>query len=301
MKNISFSVVIPTYNRPEDLERCIRSIAIQNRIPDTVIVVDDGVLSDLLIERLKEILKGVPNFIYRKKKYSTEPRGTSLSRNIGINLTKEDIFFILDDDLVLNPDFFEIIMGSWEKHFFDTKILAIGGVITNNRSKTFSERLYNKIFAISSKGQWDVNEVAYQVWNDKIKEEEEYGFYAHGGVSSYRTEGAKKNGGFNILSDGRTALEDVDFFLASKNLGYKVIIEPSAKVFHAHGSGGREGAFETGFKESKHRKIIFHKRCKQDFLHRIWFVWSSFGWVLRQLLSGHWLRAFGMFYGFIKF
>ncbi len=51
------SVVVSTYNRPDALELCLRSLMYQSRLPDEIIVGDDGSRPDTaeVIDRLRAL------------------------------------------------------------------------------------------------------------------------------------------------------------------------------------------------------------------------------------------------------
>lgn len=292
---MNFSVVIPTYNRENDLLECIESIVKQAALPNEVIVIDDGDLPKDFIEKIESILRSRKiNFRYSKKDHSKEPRGSSVSRNIGLKTASNEILFILDDDLVLDDEFFKNIMQAWQENK-DENLIGVGGIITNNRKKGAVEKLYNKIFGLTSKYSWDVNGVGFQAWNDAIKTKEK-GYYAHGGVCSYNRALVQELG-FAVFSGGRTALEDVDFCLRAKNRGYYFMILPQARAFHKQSLASKEGAFLIGFKEGLHRKIIFQNYCAKNPLNILRFYWASAGWALRQFLAGHFAKGFGMIRG----
>ncbi len=110
------SIVIPTYNRVDDLKRCIESVFKQVRLPDEVIVVDGG--DDILINHVNELF---PSIRLIKSK-----RGLTVQRNTGIdNLSADsDVVLFLDDDIVLEESFTDRIIECYEKD----KNLKIGGV-----------------------------------------------------------------------------------------------------------------------------------------------------------------------------
>ncbi len=95
------SVVVPTYNRPDVLEECVRALVAQ--APDTpayeVIVVDDGSRVDL--SSLIESLAGAARRV-RYVRHDTN-RGRSATRNTGIDLAEGEIVLLVDDDVVVAP------------------------------------------------------------------------------------------------------------------------------------------------------------------------------------------------------
>lgn len=295
----NFSAVIPTYNRQYDLEKCIQSILNQNLLPDEILIIDDGELPMEFIKELKYKLgKKSIHLVYYKKNHIKKLRGSSESRNLGLRLAKNNILFILDDDVLLDKNFFGKAMKVWQENK-DRNLIGVGGLIRNNRKKGRLEQIYNKIFGLNSKYNWDINEVGFQVWDEGIKKRKK-GFYLHGGCSSYNKNLVQKLGKFRTFEGGRTALEDVDFCLRAKNKGYYFIIEPEVKVFHKQSATSREKDSLIGFKESYNRKIIFKNNCKKNFKNYLWFYWANIGWILRQFIIGHFSKGFGMIKGLLK-
>lgn len=88
------SVVIPTYERPNMLARLLESIAKQTRIPDEVLLVDDGSKADYtkVVSHFQSIL---PNLVYVKNRKN---RGAPHSRNQGILKAKGEWIALVDDD-----------------------------------------------------------------------------------------------------------------------------------------------------------------------------------------------------------
>lgn len=297
---MNFSVVIPTYNREKELKKCIDSIFEQSVLPSEVLIIDDGELSSEFIDKTRGICQNKEiGFVYYRKNHQKERRGLSESKNIALGLAKEDVIFILDDDVILDKNFFEEIMKVWENNE-DKNLIGVGGIIKNNRKKVWLEKLYNSIFGLISKYKWDINEVGYQVWDEGIIKREK-GYYVHGGVSSYRKSLVKKIGGFSTFNGGRTALEDVDFCLRAKNRDYYFIVEPKARALHKQSRVSREKEFQIGFKEGYNRCLIFRENCKKNLRNYLWFYWASIGWILRQFLVGHFNKGLGMIKGYFQY
>src|SRR3989338_1994658 len=294
---ISLSVCIPTYRRPEDIQKCMRSLVSQSILPQEVLVIDDDKLQEEVIVKLKDMAeqKGI-RFIYTRKNHAMERRGSSESRNKALEVATHEILLILDDDVILEKGFLRKIMKLWDMNTAK-ELLGIGGVILNNRKKQKSEKWYNTIFCLRGKEIWDVSDIAFQSWDDGVNEVTK-GFYAHGGVCSYRKDLVKKLGGFEPFSGGRSALEDVEFCMKAKRRGYYFLIEPEAKAVHQKSKLGREGEYLTGWKERVNRKIILQRYCDQAWNNKVRFVWGNIGWILRQFLAGHILKGWGMLNGF---
>ncbi|MDF1884307.1 glycosyltransferase, partial [Sulfurimonas sp. SAG-AH-194-C21] len=87
---MKISVIIPTYNRYEFLQRAIESVLGQTYQADEIIVIDDG-----SSDNTSQILQKFPNIKYIYQKNS----GVSSARNLGIkNASFEWIAFLDSDD-----------------------------------------------------------------------------------------------------------------------------------------------------------------------------------------------------------
>ena len=87
-----FSIVIPTYNRSNDLSKAIKSILSQTYTNFEIIIIDDG-STDETASVIKSF--GDPRIIY---KYIENYGGPARPRNIGITLAKGEWVCFLDDD-----------------------------------------------------------------------------------------------------------------------------------------------------------------------------------------------------------
>lgn len=295
---MKFSIVIPTYNRQTDLEKCLASILVQSVLPAEVIIVDDGDLpADFISGWRIKLSRSDISLVYYKKNHEIEKRGSSESRNKSFEFINNKIFFILDDDVVLESNFCDQIINVWRVNK-DSSLIGVGGIIKNRRKKLKIEKLFNFIFGLNSKYKWDVNKVCFQVWDEEIKDVCA-GYYAHGGVCSYDLEKVKELK-FSTFSGGRTALEDVDFCLRAKSRGYKFIIQPSAQLCHYPSQTTREGDFLSGYKEGFNRKTIFKSIYKKPSPYLLaWFYWANIGWILRQFFVGNFAKGWGMIRGLL--
>jgi len=92
----SFSVIIPVYNRPQMVQRAIRSVLRQTRPADEIIVVDDG-----STDNTAGVLQ---TFLPQIKIISQRNRGVSASRNAGIRAANGNWLALLDSDDEWLPD-----------------------------------------------------------------------------------------------------------------------------------------------------------------------------------------------------
>src|SRR5579862_3273563 len=116
------SVMIPTYNRPDCIRRCLACLAQQVPPPDQVIVVD-AATNDLTREAVAEF-PGV--------EYVANPAGrrnTPNSRNVAVRRSTGDIIASLDDDAYAHPGWVAAIL----KTYRDPTIAGVAGRALNNQ------------------------------------------------------------------------------------------------------------------------------------------------------------------------
>lgn len=292
---MDISVIIPTKDRPDALFKCISSILNQKVLPDEVLIVDDANLPQEFVSAIAKKTKAIGiQFQYIKK----DIPGLSMSRNIGASKARSSVVLFLDDDVVLDREYVEVLKEDWKRYKDEESLGGIGGVIRNIRKITFMERLFHRIFLLSSPAKWDVTDVGFQVWTTEVKKEEKV-FYLPGGVTSFKKDLIAKIP-FRQLSPGRTPADDVEFFLKTKKQGYYFVLDPRARLFHKQTAIAREDNFARGEKEGYNQCVIFSDNVEKNIPNYLKFSWSSIGWILRQFLAGNFLKAMGMVSGYIK-
>ncbi len=101
-----FSVIIAIYNRKEELEELLYSLAQQSYKPFEVIVVDDGSEVDLkaVVENFE---KTIDARYYRK-----ENTGPGLSRNFGAGKAQGEYLIFLDSDCIVENNYLQNIKNN---------------------------------------------------------------------------------------------------------------------------------------------------------------------------------------------
>jgi len=94
---ISFSIIIPLYNKRETISRAIHSVLSQNYDNFEIIIVDDG-SSDGSAEIVNEFSDKRIKYVYKNN------GGVSSARNYGIYVAKNDWIVFLDADDYFNKD-----------------------------------------------------------------------------------------------------------------------------------------------------------------------------------------------------
>lgn len=94
---MTFSVIIPVYNRTETLKTAIESVLCQTFRDFEIIVADDG--SDETVKRCLKPYMGLIRYIRLDKN-----RGVSAARNAGIKAARGEYIAFLDSDDIWLPD-----------------------------------------------------------------------------------------------------------------------------------------------------------------------------------------------------
>ena len=113
-----FSIIIPVYNRPEEIDELLASILSQE-YDETfdVSIIEDGssVKSDLIVDKYSSQL----SIHYLEKQNS----GPGASRNYGMKQATGNYFIILDSDVILPKHYLATVAKQLEKKYTD----AFGG------------------------------------------------------------------------------------------------------------------------------------------------------------------------------
>ncbi len=122
--NVKFSIIIPTFNRKDLLEMCLRSLLAQNFPADEyeIIVIDDG--SD---DGTEALLVRYSKDNASLRHFRTDHSGPGRARNKGMEEASGKFIVFTDDDCVVGRDWLKKL----EKEFSRSGADAVGGSITN--------------------------------------------------------------------------------------------------------------------------------------------------------------------------
>lgn len=114
---LRFSVIIPVYNRPDELRELLESLGQQTRIPDEIVVIEDG-----SVNRADGVVAAFQNRL--NIHYYFKPNsGQGFTRNYGFERATGDYFVIFDSDALVPPHYFEAV----ERHLQTDWLDAYGG------------------------------------------------------------------------------------------------------------------------------------------------------------------------------
>ena len=203
-----YSVIIPVYNRPDELQELLMCLGTQLYKNFEVIIVEDG--SKLKADTVVEAFSNRLDIRYFYK----ENGGQGFARNTGFEKASGDYFILLDSDALIEPDYLSIVDTKLNREYVDlyggpdtdhpsfspiqkaisysmTSFFTTGGIRgkKNNMGGTFHPRSFNM-------------GISRAVW--------------------------ERTGGFLTSRMG----EDILFSIAALRLGFKSALIPEAFIYH---------------------------------------------------------------------
>lgn len=155
----TISLIITTYNWPEALGAVLRSVASQHRLPDEVVIADDGSgqeTADLIAE-----WQAKDGFELRHVWQPDKGFQASRIRNKAVAAATGDYLIFLDGDCLLRPDFVERHESLAEPGFFvagnrillskafTSDVLECGRTVENWRRSDFDEGQINRSWPLA--------------------------------------------------------------------------------------------------------------------------------------------------------
>jgi glycosyltransferase involved in cell wall biosynthesis len=95
-----YSIIVPVYNRPQELQELLQSVVLQNRQDIEVIVVEDGSAI-----RCEDVVNAFRDKLDLKYIYKTNS-GPGPSRNVGFEKALGEYFVVFDSDCILPENYF---------------------------------------------------------------------------------------------------------------------------------------------------------------------------------------------------
>jgi glycosyltransferase involved in cell wall biosynthesis len=204
---MKYSVIIPVYNRPEEVDELLQSLVSQQVKDFEVIVVEDG--SSIPCKEITDHYNGVLDIHYYYKQNS----GPGQSRNYGAERSNGEYLIILDSDCILPEGYLAAI----DRELSDAPADAFGGPDRAHHSFTDIQKAINySMTSFFTTGG---------IRGGKKKMDKFYPRSFNMGIR--RLVYAQLNG----FSDMRFG-EDIDFSIRIFKNGYQCRLFPNAWVYH---------------------------------------------------------------------
>lgn len=134
------SIVIATFDRPDDLNKCLASISQQNSSrPIEIIVVDNHATSG----KTWPVVSAFPEVTYLVE----NRQGLSFARNAGVVASHGDIIIFTDDDVVVEADWLEKLIVP----FAEPDVMVVTGNVLPQKMDTEAQRMFEEYGGL---GRW---------------------------------------------------------------------------------------------------------------------------------------------------
>lgn len=252
------SVVTPTLHRPQDVNDLLDNLRQQTCLPHELILVD-GASPD--ITETEKIVQARAASLPYGCRYIRHGGGTAIQRNVGLEVLEGDFVAFIDDDIRLEPDFFEIILAVYhdDQHH---EVGGIAGYITNqylDPAKSSRWRWYRrlKLFSTYEPGRYDF-QTGYpinrymQAPHEGIREIDFMGT----NCALWRREVIDRGLRFSEFFSGFGVLEDAHFALRAR-VHWKLLEVGRARCVHLRSPLGRENPRLVARKTAINYRYVF--------------------------------------------
>jgi glycosyltransferase involved in cell wall biosynthesis len=202
-----FSIIIPLYNRPQEIDELLYTLTRQTYLQFEVLVIEDGSSNDA-----KHIVDKYVNLL--DLKYFVKPNsGQGFSRNFGFEKAKGDYFVIFDSDCLIPANYLEIVSD----YLYEHKLDAFGGPDAAHDSFTPVQKAIS--YAMTS---------PFTTGGIRGNKKHIGQFHPRSFNMGLSREVWEKVGGFILTRLG----EDIEYSIRIHEAGFKIGLIPDAKVYH---------------------------------------------------------------------
>jgi glycosyltransferase involved in cell wall biosynthesis len=264
----TIGVLICTYRRAESLQRCLKALELQTRLPDRVTVVVRDTDSDT-----RELLTSRPHAKVPVRVLLVKVPGLIAARNTGLNASDTDILAITDDDACPHPDW---LVRIFEHFISDPQLGGLGG----------RDRCHNGICFNNDQKMV----VAKIQWFGRMIGNHHLGFgppqfvdMLKGTNMSYRAESISSiRFDDRLHGSGSQAYEDFTFSLAVRRAGWRLRYDPAVLVDHyeetreevRHYSGAKPVVDRRGFQAFVYNGVVARWEELSSIRHCVFVLWS---------------------------
>jgi glycosyltransferase involved in cell wall biosynthesis len=202
-----FSIIIPLYNRPQEIKELLETLTQQTYKNFEVLIIEDGSK-----DAAEEIVKSFADQLDIKY-FVKENAGQGFARNYAFERTAGDYFIIFDSDCLIPEDYLEIVNNSLTENWLD----AYGGPDAAHPSFTPTQKAIS--YAMTS---------PFTTGGIRGNKKSLGQFHPRSFNMGISRQVWEKAGGFIITRSG----EDIEYSIRIHEMGFKIGLIPRAKVYH---------------------------------------------------------------------
>lgn len=202
-----FSIIIPLYNRPQEIDELLHTLTQQIYTRFEVLVIEDG--SKMDARQIVESYRDKLDIHY----YFKENSGQGFTRNFGFSKAKGDYFIVFDSDCLIPTNYLEVVNNYLAKNYLD----AFGGPDGAHESFTPIQKAIS--YAMTS---------PFTTGGIRGNKKHIGQFHPRSFNMGISRQVWEKSGGFILTRLG----EDIEFSIRIHSLGFKIGLIPEAIVYH---------------------------------------------------------------------
>lgn len=202
-----FSIIIPLYNRPQEIDELLHTLTKQNYLQFEVLIIEDG--SKIDAKAIVDSYTDRLDISY----YFKENSGQGFARNFGFERAKGDYFIVFDSDCLIPPNYLETV----KNYLLDEQLDAYGGPDGSHPSFTPVQKAIS--YSMTS---------PFTTGGIRGNKKHIGTFHPRSFNMGISREVWEKTGGFILTRLG----EDIEFSIRIHSLGYKIGLIPDAVVYH---------------------------------------------------------------------
>ena len=202
-----FSIIVPLYNRPQEIDELLHTLSKQTYLQFEVLVIEDGSTNDAknIVSSYSEKLD--ISYFYK------ENEGQGFARNYGFARAKGDYFVVFDSDCLIPEHYLDTVKDYLLEHQLD----AYGGPDGAHKSFTSIQKAIS--YAMTS---------PFTTGGIRGNKKHIGQFHPRSFNMGISREVWEKTGGFILTRLG----EDIEFSIRVQSLGFKTGLIPGAIVYH---------------------------------------------------------------------
>ena len=202
-----FSIIIPLYNRPQEIDELLHTLTKQTYLQFEVLIIEDG--SKIDAKAIVDAYTDRLDISY----YYKENAGQGFARNFGFERAKGDYFIVFDSDCLIPSNYLETV----KNYLLEQDLDAYGGPDGAHPSFTPVQKAisYSMTSPFTTGGiRGNKNHIGT--------------FHPRSFNMGISREVWEKTGGFILTRLG----EDIEFSIRIHSMGFKIGLIPDAIVYH---------------------------------------------------------------------
>ncbi len=257
-----FSVIIPVYNRPDEVKELLDSLTKQSYKHFEVLIIEDG--SSTTCKGVVETFKGQFTIDY----FFKENSGQGFTRNFGFEKANGDYFVVFDSDCLIPSHYFETV----NEFLNNNEVDAFGGPDKAHESFTSLQKAIS--YSMTS---------PFTTGGIRGNKEHVGTFHPRSFNMGISREVFERTKGYRLTRMG----EDIEFSIRIINENFKTALVPKAFVYHKRRTSITQFYKQLHFFGRARVNVnrFFPGELKVVHLLPLFFALGIFGWLSTPLWS----------------